>query len=130
MKMNRLSSYRGPALSLLRVVAGFNFMTHGLQKTFGVLGGRMADPMSLIGAAGYFELIGGLLVLIGFFARPVSFVLSGQMAFAYFYAHASRNFWPVANQGELASLYCFLFLYFVFSGPGPWSLDAVIRKRP
>ncbi|RPH35302.1 DoxX family protein [bacterium] len=129
MKADWFSAYRGPALSLLRLVAGFNFMSHGLQKTFGFLGGQTFPALSLAGVAGYLELIGGTLIMVGLFTRPTGFVLSGMMAFAYFIGHASRGFWPVVNQGELASLYFFLFLYFVFSGAGPWSLDALRKRR-
>jgi putative oxidoreductase len=85
--------------------------------------------MSLSGAAGVIEVFGGALLLAGLFTRPVAFVLSGQMAAAYFLRHASRDFWPILNGGELAALYSFLFLYFAAAGGGPWSLDALMRGR-
>ncbi len=84
---------------------------------------------SLAGVGGVLELAGGLLILAGLFTRPVAFILSGEMAFAYFMRHAPRSFWPILNGGELAVLYCFLFLYLAAAGPGPWSLDAVVRRR-
>jgi putative oxidoreductase len=84
--------------------------------------------MSLMGVAGVLELFGGALVLLGLFTRPVAFVLSGEMAFAYFMAHAPQGFWPVLNHGEAAVLYCFAFLYFSAAGGGPWSLDRALRK--
>jgi putative oxidoreductase len=86
------------------------------------------ELLSLPGLAGVLELFGGLLLLLGLFTRPVAFILSGEMAFAYFMAHVPLGFWPILNRGELAALYCFLFLYFVFTGPGPWSVDALRRR--
>jgi putative oxidoreductase len=83
----------------------------------------------MIGIAGILELVGGLLIAIGLFTRPVAFILSGEMAVAYFMVHAPGGFWPVVNHGELAALYCFVFLYFAFAGPGPWSVDSM-RKTP
>jgi putative oxidoreductase len=111
----------------MRLVVGITFMSHGLQKTLGWLGGTQVSPLSLVGVAGYIELAGGVLVTVGLFTRPVAFVLSGQMAAAYFMQHAPQGFWPIMNHGELAVLYCFLFLYLVFSGAGPWSLDAMFH---
>lgn len=117
-------------LSLLRIVTAFLFMQHGAQKLLGVpgAGDHKVELMSLMGFAGCLELIGGGLVLIGLFTRPVAFVLSGQMAVAYFMAHAPQSFWPVLNQGEAAVLYCFVFLYLSAAGGGPWSLDRALRK--
>lgn len=89
------------------------------------------DPLPpLLLAAAWLEIIGGVLLTVGLFTRPVSFVLSGQMAVAYFLAHGSKGFWPALNGGEAAILFCFVFLYLVFQGPGEWSLDAQVRKRP
>ncbi len=117
-------------LSVLRIVAGFLFMTHGSAKILhvpDVQNLHHLQVLSLIGAAGLLELIGGTLVMIGLFTRPAAFVLSGEMAFAYFIAHAPHDFLPLLNHGESAVLYCFLFLYLAFAGPGPWSLDARLR---
>ena len=119
-------------LSILRIVLGLLYMQHGLFKIFGFPPGQTpAKPyvlMSLVpGLAGLLELIGGALVAIGLFTRIVAFILSGEMAFAYFMAHAPRAFYPYSNGGELAVLYCFAFLYLAFAGGGPWSLDA-LRK--
>ena len=89
-----------------------------------------AAPMgSLVWFAAVIEVIGGTLILLGLFTRPVAFILSGEMAFAYFLGHAGHGFWPVLNQGALAVIYCFLFLYISAAGPGPWSLDAVLARR-
>ena len=121
-----LTSRSGTALSAMRIVISFTFMAHGLQKTLGLLGGKQVPFLSLMGLAGYLELIGGILLLIGLFTRPVAFILCGQMAAAYFMQHAPNGFWPIVNHGELAVLYCFIFLYLCFSGAGPWSLDAVL----
>ncbi|MGA2260443.1 MAG: DoxX family protein [Acidobacteriota bacterium] len=122
-----LTSRRGTALSVMRIVISSTFMAHGLQKTLGLLGGKQVPFLSLVGVAGYIELIGGILLLIGLFTRPVAFVLCGLMAVAYFMQHAPNGFWPIVNHGELAVLYCFIFLYLFFSGAGPWSLDAVLH---
>jgi len=110
-------------LSALRIAAAFTFMAHGTQKLFAFPGGRRAALMSLVGLAGVLETFGGGLILVGLFTRPVAFVLAGEMAYAYFTQHAPEGFWPVLNDGELAVLYCFLWLYFVAAGPGPISID-------
>ncbi len=122
------------ALSLLRIVAGFAFSLHGFQKLFGVFGGvggggAAAAFPSLIWIAGVLETFGGLLVVAGLFTRPVALVLSGQMAVAYFMVHSPRGFWPILNGGELAVLYCFIFLYLAVAGPGTVSLDRLLRRR-
>lgn len=116
-------------LSVLRMVAAFLFMQHGGQKLFSFPAAPQTEPalFSLLGLAGILELFGGALLLLGLFTRPVAFLLSGQMAFAYFMVHAPRDFWPLVNKGELAALYCFLFLYLFVAGGGPWSLDR-LRK--
>ncbi len=121
--------WRPRALSALRIVTGYLFIPHGTAKLFGVPHVAMFDGlqlMSLLGLAGILELVGGALLVLGLFTRPVAFVLSGFMAVAYFMAHASRGdpLLPLLNQGELAVLYSFAFLYFVFAGAGAWSLDA------
>ena len=117
-------------LSVMRIVIAFTFMAHGMQKLFGfpvpmqMEGGL--PPMLLVG--GILEFGGGLLLLLGFLTRPVAFILSGEMAVAYFMAHAPGGFWPLVNKGELAVVYCFVFLYLAAAGGGPWSLDAAIRR--
>ena len=118
-------------LSVLRIVAAFLFMAHGTQKwlAFPVPRSTPTVLWSLSGAAGLLELIGGALLLVGLFTRPVAFVLSGLMAFAYFIAHAPADFWPIVNRGELAVLYCFVFLYFAAAGGGPWSVDRLLLHR-
>lgn len=120
-----LNKSRPHALSLLRIVTAFMFMQHGTQKIFGypVAPRYEFELMSMSGVAGVLELFGGFLLLIGLFSRSVSFILSGLMAVAYFMVHAPSNFWPIANGGELAAMFSFVFLYFVFSGPGVWSVD-------
>jgi putative oxidoreductase len=119
------TSWAPRLLSVLRMVAGFLFMQHGGQKLFSFPAAPQAEPalFSLLGLAGVLELFGGALILLGLFTRPVAFLLAGEMAFAYFMVHAPRDFWPLVNQGELAALYCFLYLYLFAAGGGPWSLD-------
>jgi putative oxidoreductase len=118
-------------LSVLRVVAALLFVEHGLQKWLAFPAPRPSPTIlwSLSGVAGLLELIGGLLLLLGLYTRPVAFVMSGLMAFAYFIAHAPRGFWPILNGGELAALYCFVFLYLAAAGGGPWSVDRWIRRQ-
>jgi putative oxidoreductase len=118
-------------LSVLRVVTAFLFMSHGLQKVLELPEPRPTpvDLTSLSGTAGIMELVGGALLLIGLFTRPVAFVLSGLMAAAYFIAHAPRGFWPLLNHGELAALYSFVFLYLAAAGGGPWSVDALRGRK-
>jgi putative oxidoreductase len=114
-------------LSVLRIVAGLAFMAHGVSKFFGIPPFPM--PLNtLLTAAGALELVGGGLILIGLFTRPVAFVLSGQMAVAYFMFHAPKGFFPSANGGEAAILFCFVFLYLAAAGAGPWSVDAIRSK--
>jgi len=121
-------------LSVLRIVAGYCFLLHGSAKLFGVPHVAMFDKlelMSLMGFAGVLELAGGILLLIGLFTRPVAFVLSGEMAAAYFMAHAVQGspLMPLMNQGESAVLFCFIFLYLAAAGAGPWSVDAARAGR-
>jgi putative oxidoreductase len=116
-------------LSILRVITGFLFIEHGTQKWLLFPGGTTRQTVeNLAGIAGLFELVGGALIIVGLFTRPVAFVLSGVMAFAYFIAHAPQGFWPLLNKGELAVLYCFVFLYLAAAGGGPWSLDRILRR--
>ncbi|MBM3561749.1 MAG: DoxX family protein [Alphaproteobacteria bacterium] len=114
------------AQGLLRIAAALLFLQHGTAKLSGVPHVAMFDGLqliSLLGAAGIIELVGGVLILLGLFTRPVAFVLSGQMAVAYFFFHAGQEFWPILNKGELAALYCFVFLFFAAAGPGAFALD-------
>ena len=117
-------------LSLLRIVAMVNFMSHGTQKLFDYPPTTPPHPWpGFLLAAGGIEVVGGLLVLIGLFTRPVAFILCGEMAVAYFMSHAPRNFWPLLNGGEITVLYCFFFLYLVAEGPGIWSVDATRKPQ-
>ena len=114
--------------ALLRIVAGAAFAQHGAQKMFGVLGAKQAQPLlSQMGLAGIIEVIGGAMIGLGLFTSPVAFLASGQMAVAYFQSHAPRGLWPIMNGGELAALFCFVFLYFAAMGSGKLSIDS-IRK--
>jgi putative oxidoreductase len=113
----------------LRIVAGLLFTFHGLQKIFGLFGGRTGDLMTLRGLAGLIEVIGGPLVAIGLATSPVAFICSGEMAVAYFYSHQPQGFWPIENRGELAALYCFIFLFIAARGAGPVSVDRLWRRR-
>jgi putative oxidoreductase len=122
-----LGRYSPYIYALLRIVAGFLFSLHGVQKLFGALGGQTVELASQMGLAGIIELVGGVLIAIGLFTSPVAFIASGEMAAAYFLAHAPRGLWPIHNGGELAVLYCFVFLYFAAVGSGKWSVDA-LRK--
>lgn len=119
-------------LSILRIVVGSLFVAHGTQKLFQIpplpQGMPPIDWMSQFGLAGMLEVVGGLLIVIGLLTRPVSFVLAGEMAVAYFQIHFPNSFWPSVNMGEPAVLFCFIFLYFVFAGAGPWSVDAMIAR--
>ena len=118
-------SWSGRLLSVLRIVAAFLFMAHGTQKLFGwpaTEPRQTVELMSLFALAGVLETFGGLLLLVGLFTRPVAFLLAGEMAVAYFMAHAPHGFWPLLNRGEAPVLYCFLFLYLAAAGGGPWSL--------
>jgi len=115
--------------ALLRIVAGLMFAQHGAQKLFGVLGGTSRDLLSPMGVAGIVEFAGGVSIALGIGTVPWAFLASGQMAVAYFQAHAPAGFWPVQNGGELAALYCFTFLYIAATGGGALSLDGWLRRR-
>lgn len=132
-KFERFSSKFYPQLlSILRIMTAFLFMQHGSQKLFGVLvpaGKNAVELFSLMGVAGVLEFFGGLFILLGLLTRPVAFLLSGHMAFAYFMVHAHRGFWPILNQGELAVLFCFVFLFLAAAGGGCWSIDAIRNKH-
>ena len=132
--MPNFETWTPRALALLRIVAGYLFIAHGTAKLLGVPHVTAFDNLqvfSLIGFAGMLELVGGALIIIGLFTRPVAFVLSGEMAAAYLIGHAPRgNFLlPMLNQGELAVLYCFVFLYLAAAGPGAWSVDGLLGRR-
>jgi len=120
--------------SVLRIIAGFMFSLHGFQKLFGFFGGlggggAKVHFFSLLWLAGFLETFGGLLILLGLLTTPVALVLCGEMAVAYFKQHFPGGFFPIQNRGELAILYCFVFLYLFSAGAGPLSLDAVIFRR-
>ena len=119
--MQQLAKFAPQMLSILRIVSGLIFFEHGLQKYVGF-------PSYPPGVGGLIELVGGFLLILGLFTRPVAFILSGEMAVAYWWVHGPRNFFPVLNAGDAAILYCFVFLYMFFAGGGPWSVDAVWRK--
>jgi putative oxidoreductase len=119
-------------LSVLRIVTAFLLIAHGAQKLFGFLappGMPSFPPFSQMWVAGILEFFGGLLLLVGLFTRPVAFILSGMLAVAYFQTHAPGGFWPLQNKGELAVLYCFVFLFLSVAGGGEWSLDRLLRRR-
>jgi putative oxidoreductase len=114
----------------LRIVVGFLLWFHGLQKLFGAFGwGEPVELMSRMGLAGVLEAVGGPLIMLGLFTRPVAFLLAGEMAFVYFIAHYPQGFWPIETGGELPALYCWAFLFFAANGAGAFSLDGLIRAR-
>lgn len=122
-----LGKWRPQALAVLRIITALLFLAHGTAKLLGFPDlGFSPEFMSLPWIAGALEIVGGILLVLGLYTRPVAFILCGEMAVAYFMAHASKSFFPIQNGGELAVLYCFIFFYLIFAGPGAWSLD---RKR-
>jgi len=130
-----LSRYQPQVLSILRIMAGLLFLSSGLQKWFGF---PVANPsfanitlFSMYGIAGLIEMIGGALVTVGLFTRAAAFIMSGEMAVAYWYFanRPAKGFMPIQNGGTLEVLFCFVFLYLVFAGAGPWSIDALWRKK-
>jgi putative oxidoreductase len=128
------SRYVGLALTLLRIIAALLFMEHGAQKLFGLFGGLGGNGASapfpnLMWFAGVLEFFGGLYILLGLFTRPIAFVLSGEMAVAYFMGHAPRGLWPILNHGELAVLFCFIFLFLAVAGGGQFALDNLMYKK-
>lgn len=129
---SRLDSHAPRALAGLRIVAGLMFMQHGTQKIFAFPAPARGpfELFSQMGVGGVLELVGGALIVLGLFTRPVAFILSGMMAVAYFQFHAlSGGLFPMVNQGELAALYCWVFLYLAFAGPGAWAVDHVLEGR-
>jgi len=131
--MPNLDAWSPRVLSILRIVTALLFMEHGLMKLFHFPGPQPGapDPLpTLLIAAAWLEVVGGGLIALGLFTRAAAFICSGEMAAAYFMAHAPQGLYPALNMGEAAVLYCFAFFYLIFAGPGPWSLDALVRKRP
>ena len=119
-----LSRYRPQALGALRIMTALLFISHGTQKLFGFPASQMDGSLpTMLLVAALLEAVGGILVLVGLFTRPVAFILSGQMAVAYFIAHGPKSFFPALNGGDAAILFCFIFLYLVFAGPGAFSVD-------
>lgn len=129
-RMDRwLIRYSDNLYAVMRLMAGLLFALHGMQKLFGVPGGQSQLGNPLLLAAGTIELACGILVALGLRAGPAAFIASGQMAAAYFIAHAPKGFWPILNKGELAVIYCFVFLYIASRGSGPWSVDAAAGRK-
>ena len=124
-----LGKYSGLLYALMRIVVGLLFACHGAQKLFGVLGGAHLTSSPQIVAAGIIEFLGGGLIALGLWAGYAGFIASGEMAVAYFTMHAPRGFWPIENNGELAALYCFVFLYIASRGSGAMSFEAMIKRR-
>jgi putative oxidoreductase len=126
-----LERWTPQALSVLRIMTGLLFLEHGTQKLLGFPPSEHTFPslFSLMGLQGVLELVGGFLIVIGLLTRPVAFILAGDMAVAYFMAHAPQGFFPTQNGGQLAILFCFVFLYLVFAGAGDWSVDGQIARR-
>lgn len=128
--MDTLTAWQPRMLSVLRIVAALIFLLHGTQKLLGIPASqRVVEAYSLPWFAGVIELVCGAAILIGFQTRAAAFLASGTMAFAYWLAHAPRDFYPTNNGGDAAILYCFIFLYLVFAGAGPWSLDAAMNAK-
>jgi putative oxidoreductase len=128
MNSDRLGKYWPEILSIVRIVIALLFLEHGSAKLFGFPHPPTPAPavMTLLWVQGLFELIGGLLLALGLFTRPVAFILAGDMAVAYFMAHAPKSFFPLLNGGDAAILYCFIFLLLLFAGPGRWSVDGKV----
>ena len=126
-----LAAWAPRALSVLRIVTGLLIIQHGMAKIIGFPAFPAyanVQPLSLVGAAGFIELIGGALLILGLWTQPVAFILAGEMAFAYFIGHFPKGFHPLLNGGTLAALYCFTCLYLSTAGAGPWSADASMKK--
>jgi putative oxidoreductase len=130
MNLERLEKYLPEMLSILRILAGLLFLEHGSAKLLGFPMSPSPQPamMTLLWIQGAIELVGGLLIAVGFLTRPVAFILAGDMAVAYFMAHLPKSLFPLLNQGDLAILYCFIFLLFFVAGPGRWSIDRSLGR--
>jgi putative oxidoreductase len=124
-----LAAWEPRALSILRIVTALLFLQHGLTKLFGFPGSALAhlELMTLLGIGGIIEFVAGALLTLGLFTRVTAFVACGEMAAAYFMSHAPRAFFPLLNGGELAIMFCFVFFYLMFAGPGPWSIDTALQ---
>ncbi|HEY5610067.1 MAG TPA: DoxX family protein [Thermoanaerobaculia bacterium] len=128
--IDRFAAMAPRILGVTRILAGIMFASHGAQKLLGAFGGMPPGaPRWLVWTAGPIELVGGVLIALGLFTRPIAFLASGLMAVAYFVGHARNGFWPKTNGGELAILYCWLFLYLAANGPGAWALDNLRRRK-
>ena len=128
----KIAAWAPRALSVLRIITGLMIIQHGMGKIIhfpAIPAYANVQPMSLLGAAGFIELIGGALLILGLFTQPAAFILSGEMAFAYFVVHAPKSFYPLVNGGTLAIMYCFTCLYLSTAGAGPWSVDAAMKKN-
>lgn len=126
-----MAAWAPRALSALRIIMGLMIIQHGMAKLIGfpvVASLANLKPLSLIGAAGFIELIGGALLILGLLTRPAAFIISGEMAFAYFMAHEPKSFYPLINGGTLAIMFCFTCLYLSTAGAGPWSVDAAMKR--
>ena len=126
-----LAAWKPRALSVLRIITGLLIIQHGMGKLIGFPiypAYAAVQPLSLVGAAGFIELIGGALLILGLWTQPAAFILAGEMAFAYFIGHFPKGFHPLINGGTLAALYCFACLYLSTAGAGPWSVDASMKK--
>lgn len=128
MQLTFLRPWAPQILSFIRILTALSFLSHGLIKLVGWPAPFPYPMNGLLYVAAVLELVGGVLLVLGLFSRPVAFLLSGQMAIAYFMAHASQGFFPALNMGEPAMLFCFIFLYIAAAGPGPWSLDAMQKR--
>jgi putative oxidoreductase len=126
--MNALNRFADPVYSLMRLIVGLLFACWGAKLTFGMFGGTTGPMEPIQVAAGWIELIGGLLVAFGLFTRLAAFICSGTMAVAYFMVHAPHGFFPILNKGELSVFYCWVFLFIFFYGSGRWSVDALFNK--
>ena len=128
--LRNTARYAPYVLSIVRIVVALLFFEHGTSRMLGFPSPLpMPDFLSLHWFAGAIEFVGGALLLVGLFTRTAAFIMSGEMAFAYFLSHAPHGFFPILNRGDSAILYCFVFLYIAFAGAGPWSLDAVLRRK-
>jgi putative oxidoreductase len=128
----QIAAWTPRALSVFRIITGLMIIEHGMAKIIGwpvVPAFANLQPFSLIGAAGFIELIGGALLILGLFTQPAAFILSGEMAVAYFMVHAPKSFYPLVNGGTLAIMYCFACLYLSTAGAGPWSVDAAMKRN-